>query len=175
MAQMIKVSICGMPKKYTKTSLFVGRTTEGLDGLKNVVHHHPGWLGVLQWGAVHILLVFELLQHLQCFFCRWQQQQHAQTETRQNKVQKLCWAGQEVVNITASWEVMPCSLVHMHQHLRQTCIFRWKLQAICSSKKLSPFYWITWHHMYTNSNFHFIHQNVTLPALNVRSWIRVTD
>lgn len=84
---MTKASVCGLPSKYTETALFVGRSTERLDGLKNIVYHHPGWLSELQCGAVHILLVFELLQHLQCFFCRWQQQkQHVQTVMRQNKV-----------------------------------------------------------------------------------------
>ena len=92
---MIKTSICGLPNEYRETSLFVGRSTERLYGLKNIVHYHPGWLSVLQCGVVHILLVFKLLQHLQCFFCRWQQQkQHVQKVMRQNKIieSTLCWS-----------------------------------------------------------------------------------
>jgi hypothetical protein len=32
------------------------------------------------------LLVLKLLQHLQCFFCRWQQYQHMQTAISKNMV-----------------------------------------------------------------------------------------
>lgn len=41
--------------------LFVGRSTERLDGLEDIVYHHCGWLGVFQSGAVCILLLFKLL------------------------------------------------------------------------------------------------------------------